>query len=92
MTEDSDFGPVLFAPELEKMADLTEPEFGSLFRRSPVWRSKYEGFLRNVAAALGNSGNARMKEPLERLSRHENSVISAAAKRALQEWERRHAN
>ncbi len=91
VTDDSDFGPVVFAPVLEKMADLTELEFRSLFRRSPVWRSKYEGFLRNVAVALGNSGNAEMKEPLQRLSRHENSVVSGAARRALGEWERRHA-
>jgi epoxyqueuosine reductase len=91
VTDDGDFGPIVFAPGLEEMADLTEPEFKSLFRQSPVWRTKYEGFLRNVAVALGNSGNAQMKGPLERLSRHENSVISGAAKRALGEWERRHA-
>lgn len=82
-TRDVSFGPVEFAPGLERMADLTEPEFRALFRKSPIWRTKYEGFLRNVAMALGNSGNASMKEPLERLSRHANSVISAAAKRAL---------
>ena len=92
VTDASDFGPVVFAPVLEQMADLTEPEFRDLFRRSPVWRSKYEGFLRNVAVALGNSGNKEMKAPLERLSRHENNVISGAAKRALGEWERRHAS
>jgi epoxyqueuosine reductase len=91
VTMDEYFGPVEFAPGLERMADLTEAEFRLLFRQSPIWRTKYEGFLRNVAVALGNSGNASMKEPLERLSRHANSVISAAAKRALGEWEARHA-
>ena len=91
VTLDEHFGPVEFAPGLERMADLTEVEFRMLFRQSPIWRTKYEGFLRNVAVALGNSGNASVKEPLERLSRHANSVISGAAKRALGEWEARHA-
>jgi epoxyqueuosine reductase len=92
VTTDGEFGPVVFAPELERMADLTELEFRALFRQSPVWRSKYEGFLRNVAVALGNSGNPAMKEPLERLSRHANQVISSAAGRALREWEAKHAS
>ncbi len=91
-TEDEHFGAVVFAPGLERMADLTEAEFRELFRRSPIWRAKYEGFLRNVAIAMGNSGNAAVKEPLERLSRHANGVVAAAAKRALDELELRHAS
>jgi epoxyqueuosine reductase len=83
---------VVFAPGLAEMADLTEAEFRTLFRRSPVWRSKYEGFLRNVAVALGNSGDAAMKEPLERLSRHANAVVSSTARQALHEWDARHAD
>ena len=81
-TEDS-FGPSAFAPELEQLAALTEEEFRALFRRSPVWRAKYEGFLRNVAMAMGNSGNASMKEPLEKLVQHSNRIISATAQAAL---------
>jgi epoxyqueuosine reductase len=76
-------GPTNFAPELERLAALTEEEFRTLFRRSPVWRAKYEGFLRNVAMAMGNSGNASMKEPLEKLVKHSNRIVSAAACGAL---------
>ena len=75
--------PTNFAPELERLAALTEEEFRALFRRSPVWRAKYEGFLRNVAMAMGNSRNASMKEPLEKLVQHSNRIVSAAAHAAL---------
>ncbi|HMJ61063.1 MAG TPA: tRNA epoxyqueuosine(34) reductase QueG, partial [Bryobacteraceae bacterium] len=77
------FAPMNFAPELERLASLTEEEFRALFRRSPVWRAKYEGFLRNVAMAMGNSGNASMKEPLEKLVQHSNRIVSATAYTAL---------
>lgn len=90
-TSDEHFGPIEFAPGLERMADLTEAEFRFLFRQSPIWRTKYEGFLRNVAVALGNSGEVAMLEPLKRLCRHSSPVISAAAQRALNQCEARHA-
>jgi epoxyqueuosine reductase len=77
------FGPSASAPELRQLAALTEDEFRALFRRSPVWRAKYEGFVRNVAMAMGNSGNASMKEPLEKLVRHSNRLVSATAQAAL---------
>jgi len=72
-----------FAPPLEQFAGLTEEQFRLLFRRSPVWRARYEGFLRNVAAALGNSQDERMREPLERLAMHGNPVVAETARRAL---------
>jgi len=81
-TEDC-FGPSTSAPELPQLASLSEEEFRALFRRSPVWRTKYEGFLRNVAIAMGNSRNASMKEPLEKLVQHSNPIISATAQAAL---------
>ena len=43
------------APALESFVELTAEEFRALFRKTPVWRTKYTGFLRNVAIALGNS-------------------------------------
>jgi epoxyqueuosine reductase len=44
--------PGNLAPSLEELGQLTEAEFSERFRGSPVRRSKYEGFMRNVAAAL----------------------------------------
>jgi epoxyqueuosine reductase len=39
------------------MARLTPDEFSEVFRRSPVKRAKWRGLLRNVAVAMGNSGD-----------------------------------
>ena len=38
-----------------------------MFRNSPVKRTKYLGFLRNVAIAMKNSGEAKFGPLLERL-------------------------
>ncbi|MGH9621286.1 MAG: tRNA epoxyqueuosine(34) reductase QueG, partial [Bryobacteraceae bacterium] len=53
-SEEPAFQPKAFAPPLDSLAAQSEAEFRQLFRRSPVWRAKYAGFLRNVAIALGN--------------------------------------
>ena len=83
------FEPAEFTPALERFASLTEDEFRAIFRRSPVWRAKYEGFLRNVALAMGNSGRPEMELPLRRLLDHPLPLVAAAAKGALQRltWE-----
>jgi len=44
----------LYAPELMPLLSLTEEQFRSRFRGSPILRAKRRGFLRNVAVALGN--------------------------------------
>lgn len=73
----------LVAPRLEWLAALTPEEFQTLFRGTPVTRARYHGFLRNVAVAMGNSGLPSMREPLERLSRHENEVVAEHARWAI---------
>jgi epoxyqueuosine reductase len=75
--------PAVFVPQLEAMAMLSEEDFRRMFRKSPVWRTKYEGFLRNVAHALGGSQNPSMKGPLEHLARHANQVVAKTARKAL---------
>lgn len=82
-SSDDGFGPTTFFPRLGDLAGLTEDRFRELFRRSPVWRTKYEGFLRNVAVAMGNSGRPEMRAPLETLARHQNQVVAQTAERAL---------
>jgi epoxyqueuosine reductase len=47
------------APDLIPLLSLTEEEFRSRFKGSPIKRAKRRGFLRNVAVALGNSGDQR---------------------------------
>ena len=58
----------LYAPPLERLAELSEAEFKKLFRETPVNRAKYNGFLRNVAIAMGNAGLPQFRAPLERLA------------------------
>ncbi|HPA19429.1 MAG TPA: tRNA epoxyqueuosine(34) reductase QueG [Verrucomicrobiae bacterium] len=44
-------------PPLHRLLTLTKDDFDSLFSRSPVRRARWEGFLRNVCIALGNTGD-----------------------------------
>jgi epoxyqueuosine reductase len=46
----------LINPALAWLADLSLEEFNRQFRGSPIKRTKRSGFLRNVAIAIGNSG------------------------------------
>ncbi|HWG36851.1 MAG TPA: tRNA epoxyqueuosine(34) reductase QueG [Terriglobales bacterium] len=49
--------PGMFAPLLAELAALTEAEYRAQFRHSAVRRIKYAGMKRNLAIAMGNSGN-----------------------------------
>lgn len=80
---DETFSVTEAAPSLMHLAAITEEEFRTIFRRSPVWRAKYSGFLRNVAIAMGNSGRPEMEESLQKLAKHSNETISSAAVAAL---------
>jgi epoxyqueuosine reductase len=46
----------LFSPDLEWLISLTEENFRTIFRGSPVKRAKWRGLIRNACVALGNSG------------------------------------
>lgn len=69
------------------LAELTPEEFRQAFRHTPVWRTKYSGFLRNVAVTLGNSGEGRNRPILERLTAHEDPVVQSHAAWALRQLE-----
>jgi epoxyqueuosine reductase len=82
-TDDPHFAPRIDAPEFQRLAGLSETEFRSLFRGSPITRARYTGFLRNVAVAMGNSGNAALLEPLEKLARSDDPVVASHAEWAI---------
>jgi epoxyqueuosine reductase len=82
-TNEPDFRPREFAPELERLAAITETEFRDMFRDSPVSRAKYRGFLRNVAVAMGNAGLEKFREPLAKLAALEDPLVAEHAKWAL---------
>jgi epoxyqueuosine reductase len=77
--------PDLVNPDLRELAQLTPETFNETFRRSPVKRTKYENFMRNVAVALGNTRGEWAREPLERLARHESEVVASHARWALEQ-------
>lgn len=55
-TEESAFqpSPVTLAPQLDRLARMSEEDFSREFRHSPIRRAKHQGLLRNVAIALRN--------------------------------------
>jgi epoxyqueuosine reductase len=65
-------GRSLFAPGLEWLMSMKEDEYRSVFRASPVKRTKWRGLLRNACVAIGNSGlrpgEPRYEEICTRLS------------------------
>jgi epoxyqueuosine reductase len=75
--------PGLQAPDLAELAALDPPGFASRFRRSPVKRARRRGFLRNVAVALGNAGDAAGRPALERLAQDEDPLVREHAAWAL---------
>ncbi len=83
LTTEPGFRAQIFAPALSELALLSEEDFRRLFRRTPIWRARYEGFLRNVAVAMGNSGRAELREPLARLTAHHSNLVSKTAQVAL---------
>jgi epoxyqueuosine reductase len=53
------FEPGLAAPRLLDLINLNDDQFRARFKRTPLWRAKRRGLLRNVAVALGNWGDER---------------------------------
>jgi epoxyqueuosine reductase len=73
----------LVAPDLAELATLDAAAFSERFRRSPVKRARRRGLLRNVAVALGNSGDPSRRPLLEHLTRDEDPVVQEHALWAL---------
>jgi epoxyqueuosine reductase len=83
VTTDPAFDPRSFAPALERLAEIGEDEFRTMFRSSPVTRARYSGFLRNVAVAMGNSGRQHFRPALESLAAHDDPAVRENARWAL---------
>ncbi len=83
----AEFAPRHFAPSLERLATLSEKEFGEMFHGTPVSRARYGGFLRNVAVAMGNRKLPQFHAPLLRLAASTNPMVSEHAKWALAQLE-----
>ena len=70
-------------PSLVELMGLSREEYRRRFKGSPVKRAKYPGLLRNVAIALGNSGDPSVVPVLERALAHEEPLVRAHAAWAL---------
>jgi epoxyqueuosine reductase len=79
VTGDPAFEPRQFAPPLGELAAVTEDEFRSLYRGTPVTRARYSGFLRNVAVAMGNRRLEKFRAPLQNLAASRDPVVAEHA-------------
>jgi len=84
-TGESVFEPVeAFNPlSLVDLFDLTDEEFRARFRKTPLWRPKRRGVLRNAAIALGNEANPAAVSALSKGLNDEEPLVRGASAWAL---------
>lgn len=69
----------LINPALDWLAGLDGPGFNRVFRQSPVERTRRKRLLRNVAIAMGNSGEGKFLPQLEAWAAEDDPVLAEAA-------------
>lgn len=70
-------------PELGWLAAMDAPAFRQWFKGSPVERTRKKRLQRNVAIAMGNSGEARFVPQLKTWSEGEDEALAESARWAL---------
>ncbi|HYZ30869.1 MAG TPA: tRNA epoxyqueuosine(34) reductase QueG [Crenalkalicoccus sp.] len=70
----------LTAPKLAELAALDEAGFRALFSGSPVKRIGRNRFVRNVAIALGNSGDPALRPAAQALAEDADPVVAEAGR------------
>ena len=81
----------LINPSLAWMAAMDGPAFNRWFRGSPLERTRRGRILRNVAIAMGNSGETAYRDQLLSWAGSEDAVLAEAAQWALGQLEQRSA-
>jgi len=81
---DSAFEPKIPLPVLTDDLLLTSVEFNQRFKKSPIKRAKRRGYLRNLAVAIGNSGNKTDIPILEQATQSDEPMIVKHAKWAVE--------
>jgi epoxyqueuosine reductase len=76
--------PELIHPALDWLAAMDAPQFRRSFKGSPLERTGRKRLLRNVAIAMGNSGEARFLPQLETWAAGDDPVLADAADWARQ--------
>jgi epoxyqueuosine reductase len=72
--------PGLVNPALAWLAEMSAEEFREVFHGSPIRRTKRSGLFRNVAIAMGNSGNKEFLPLLEPLTTDEDEFVAESAR------------
>jgi epoxyqueuosine reductase len=72
-----------FAPELVSLIRITPEGFQRRYENSPIWRATRDGFVRNIAIALGNSHRADAIPALEDALRDDSPQVRGASVWAL---------
>jgi len=69
--------------DLLELLSLNEVSFRERFRKTPLWRPRRRGLLRNAAICLGNAKESRAIGPLTQLLSDDEPVVRGAAVWAL---------
>ena len=75
--------PGLVNPALDWLAEMNAQQFQEAFRGSPLKRARLSGIRRNAVIAMGNSGNQRFRETLQKLAADSDPVLADTAVWAL---------
>ena len=70
--------------ELAELFYLSDDQFRARFRKTPLWRSKRRGILRNAAIVLGNQRAVTAKAALEHGLDDPEPLVQESCARALQ--------
>jgi epoxyqueuosine reductase len=76
--------PGLVNPALAWLASMNDEEYRQTFRRSPIKRARYPGLRRNIAVAMGNSGDSCLLPALEELAGDRDPNVAEHARWAIQ--------
>lgn len=77
--------------ELAPLFDLDDEAFRKLFRRTPLWRSRRSGILRNAAIVLGNHPCPDGEQALQQGLCDESPLVRSACAWALRHYNSGHA-
>jgi epoxyqueuosine reductase len=71
--------PGLVNPALAWLAEMSADEFLTVFKGSPIRRTKRTGLRRNVALAMGNSGERQFLPLVDRLAADDDPAVRESA-------------
>ncbi|WKZ40723.1 MAG: tRNA epoxyqueuosine(34) reductase QueG [Anaerolineales bacterium] len=81
--------PSIPLPVLTSDLLLSSVQFNQRFKRTPIQRAKRRGYLRNLAVAIGETGNAGDIPMLEKAAQDEEPLVREHAKWAIKQINRR---